>query len=104
MSDVGRKTVPDKGRLNREPPKPLSFLFTQKSCCCFFSAELERRVRNRVYTERQDDRYGGRVPSKKHKAKVGYLEKYPFFDWEPVKLFEKWCNMLMSAFAKNDCG
>ena len=58
-----------------------------------------------MYTERQDDRYGGRVPSKKHKAKVGYLEKYPFFDWEPVKLFEKWCNMLMSAFAKNkfDC-
>ena len=29
---------------------------------------------------------------------------YPFFDWEPVKLFEKWCNMLMFAFAKNDFG
>ena len=30
----------------------------------------------------------------------GYLETYPFFDWEPVKLFEKRFNMLMSAFAK----
>ena len=42
---------------------------------------------------------------KETKGKGGYLEKYPFFDWEPVKLFEKWCNMLMFAFAKNkfDC-
>ena len=38
------------------------------------------------------------------KNKGGYLEKYPFFDWKPVKLFEKWCNMLMFAFAKNDFG
>ena len=53
-----------------------------------------------MYTERQDDRYGGRVPSNKTKGKGGCLEKYPFFDWEPVKLFEKWCNMLMFAFAK----
>ena len=52
-----------------------------------------------MYTERQDDRFGGRV-IKETKGKGGYLEKYPFFDWEPVKLFEKWCNMLMFAFAK----
>ena len=38
------------------------------------------------------------------KSKGGYLEKYPFYDWEPVKLSEKWCNMLMSAFAKIDSG
>ena len=31
----------------------------------------------------------------------GYFEKYPFLDWELVKLFERWFNMLMSAFAKN---
>ena len=36
------------------------------------------------------------------KGKGGYLEKYPFFDWEPENLLEKWCNMLMFAFAKND--
>ena len=33
------------------------------------------------------------------KSKGGYLEKYPSFYWEPVKVFEKWCNMLMFAFA-----
>ena len=38
------------------------------------------------------------------KGKGGYLEMYPFFDLEPVKLFEKWCNILMFAFAKNDFG
>ena len=35
-------------------------------------------------------------------SKGGYLEKYPLFDWEPVTLFEKLFDMLMSAFAKND--
>ena len=39
---------------------------------------------------------------KEMKGKGGYLEKYPFSDWEPVKLFEKLCNMLMFAFSKND--
>ena len=34
----------------------------------------------------------------------GYLEKHPFFDWEPVKFSEKWFNVLMSAFAKDDFG
>ena len=41
---------------------------------------------------------------KETKGKGGYLEKYPFFDWEPVKLLEKWFNMLKFAFAKNDFG
>ena len=62
MSDVGGggKVIPDKGRLNRERPvtKALEFpFFTGKS----FSSELGRRVRDGVYTERQNDRYGGRV-------------------------------------------
>ena len=70
MLDVGRRTVPDKGDLNRERPvtKALEFPFcTGKRV---FSSELERTERDGVYTERQDDRYGGRVPSKKRKAKV----------------------------------
>ena len=74
LSDVGRKTVPDKGRLNRERPvtKALEFPFcTGKS---FFSLELERRVRDGVYTEIQDDRHGGRVPSEKRKAKITILK------------------------------
>ena len=74
MLAVGRKTVPGKGRLNRERPvtKALEFPFcTGKS---FFPSELERGVRDRVYTERQDDRHGGRVPSKKRKAKLAVLK------------------------------
>ena len=62
MSDVGRKTVPDKGCI----------LHWKE--VFFFSSELERRVRDGMYTERQDDRYGGRVPSKKRKAKVAILK------------------------------
>ena len=74
MLDAGRKTVPDKGRLNRERPvtKALEFPFcTGKR---FFSSELKRRVRDGVLTERQDDRYGGGIPSKKRKAKVAILK------------------------------
>ena len=37
---------------------------------------------------------------KETKGKGGYLEKYSFFDWEPVKLFEKWCSMFMFAFCE----
>ena len=73
MSNVGRKTVPDKGRLNRERQvtKALVSILHRKE---FFSSELERRVRDGVYAERQDDRYGGRLPSKKRKAKVAILK------------------------------
>ena len=35
-------------------------------------------------------------------CKGGYLEEYPIFDWESVKLLEKRFNMFMSAFAKSD--
>ena len=69
MSDVGRKTVPVKGRLNRE--RPVTKALSQERV---FSSELERRVRDGVYTERQEDRYGGRVPSTKQKAKVAILK------------------------------
>ena len=74
MSDVGRKTVPDIGRLIRKRPvtKAPAFPFcTEKK---IFSSELESRVRGGVYTDRQDDRYGDRVPSKKLKAKVAVLK------------------------------
>ena len=74
MSDVGRKIVPDKGRLNRERPvtKAIEFPFCIGK---IFSSELERRVRDGLYTERQDDiYYGGGVPSKKRKAKVAVLK------------------------------
>ena len=47
-------------------------------------AELERSVRDGVYTERQDDRYGGRV-LKATENKGGYLENYSLFDWQPVE-------------------
>ena len=70
MSDVRRKTVPDKGRLNRERPVTKALEFP--------SSELERRVRDGVYTERQDDRYGGRVPPRKRKAKVAILRSILF--------------------------
>ena len=29
--------------------------------------------------------------------KGGYIENYPFFDWQPVKCFEQWSNVFMSA-------
>ena len=78
MSDVGRKTVPDKGRLNRERPvtKALEFPFCTGNSCfvVVFSSEPEQRVRDRLYTEKQEDRYSGRVPSKKRKAKVAILK------------------------------
>ena len=50
----------------------------------------------------QRDRMAGMVAGyhKETKGKGGYLEKYPFFYWEPVELFERWCNILMFAFAK----
>ena len=41
---------------------------------------------------------------KETKGKGVYLDNCPFSDWEPVNFFEKWCNMLMFAFAKNDFG
>ena len=46
-----------------------------------FLSELERRVQDGAYTERQD---GGRVPPKKWKAKVVILKKYIFYDCEPA--------------------
>ena len=53
-------------------PKPLSFHLIEERV--FFSPELERRVRDGVYTERQGDRYGGRVPLNKRKAKEAILK------------------------------
>ena len=80
MSDVGRKVVPDKGRLNRERPVTKALDWKE----IFFSSELERTVRDGVYTESRDDIWWqGTI--KERESKGGYLEKYPFFDWESVK-------------------
>ena len=50
--------------------KGLCFHLAQESV---FASELERRVLG-VYTDRHDDRYGGRVPSKKRKTKKAILK------------------------------
>ena len=50
--------------------KGLSFNLAQESV---FASELERRVPG-VYTGRHDDRYGGRIPSKKQKTKMAILK------------------------------
>ena len=47
MSDVGRKVVPDKGRLNRKRPvnKALEFpSCTGKSCCFFIRTGTESAI------------------------------------------------------------
>ena len=53
-----------------------------------------------MHTERQDDKHGGRVPSKTRKARVAILKKCPFCDWQSMEFFERWFNMLVPAFAK----
>ena len=50
--------------------KGLSLHLAQESV---FASDLERRVLG-VYTERHDDRYGGRLPSKKRKTKMIILK------------------------------
>ena len=72
MSDVSREVVPDKGSLNGERPATKALKFP--SCTRVFSSELEWRMQEGVYAERHDDRYGGRVPSKKWKTKVAILK------------------------------
>ena len=55
MPDVGRKTVPDKGRLNKERPvtkAPSVSILHRKEFFLFFSSEVEQRVRDGVYRER----------------------------------------------------
>ena len=66
---MSRKVVLDKGSLNRERPvtKALKFPYCTRRevcfcVCVFFLSELEWTVREGVYTERTDDRYGGRIP------------------------------------------
>ena len=62
MLDVSRKVVPDKGSLNRERPVTKARKFPSSTRKIFFSSsELERSVREGVYTERNNERYGGRI-------------------------------------------
>ena len=35
-------------------------------------------------------------------SQSGYLENYSFFDWKPVKRFEKWSTVFVSASAENN--
>ena len=75
MSDGSRQVVPNKGTLSRERlvTKALKLpSCTRKSF--FFSCEREWKTREGVYTERHDDRLGGRIPSKKWKTKVAILK------------------------------
>ena len=61
---MSRKVVLDKGSLNRERPVTKALKFpscTRKSLFVFSPSELQRTLRG-VYTERTDDRYGGRMP------------------------------------------
>ena len=53
-TDVRRKVVPDKERLNRERPvtKALDFNFCAGAFFFFSPSELEWRVKDGVYTER----------------------------------------------------
>ena len=54
-----------------------------------------------MYTGRQVDRYGGRVLSKKRRAKLVILKKKKknhVFEWKPANLFEEWSNILMFVF------
>ena len=74
MSDVSRKFVPDKRSLNREHGVTRALKFPSCTRKSFPPFELERGVREGVYTERHDDRYGGSVPSKKRKTKVAILK------------------------------
>ena len=86
MSDVGRKTVPDKGRLNRERPvtKALEFPFcTGKSC--FFHRNWNGEYEMECTETGRQIRWQGTI--KETKGKGGYLEKCHFFGWEPVKVF-----------------
>ena len=67
---MSRKVVLDKGSLNRERPvtKALKFPYCTRErvfffcVCVFFLSELKWTVREGVYTERTDDRYGSRIP------------------------------------------
>ena len=55
-----------------------------------------------MFTDRHDDRYGGRIPSKKRKTKVAIFKIILSFFWQPVKCLEQWLNMFMSSLAKNN--
>ena len=73
MSDVGRKSVPNKGRLNRERPVTKALEFPFYTGFFFFHRNWNGEYEMEC-TERQDHRYGDRVPSKKRKAKVAILK------------------------------
>lgn len=54
--------------------------------------------------ERHNDRFGGKALSNKGKVTVAIFKLIPFFDWQPVKRFEKRSSVFMSAFVKSSFG
>ena len=56
-----QKVVLDKGSLHRDPPVTKALKFPSCTRKSFSPSELEWTVREGVYTERNDDRYGGRI-------------------------------------------
>ena len=101
MSDMGRKVVADKGRLNRERSVTKALEFPSCTGKIFFITTGTESAKWSVRREAgRQVWWQGTI--KETESKGSYLEEYNFFDWEPEKLCEKWFNMLMSAFAKND--
>ena len=91
MSDVGRKVVPGKGRLNTERPVTRALEFpscTEKKFFFFFffhqnwNGEYEMECIQRDWVTDMVAGYHQR-----NRKQRWLFEEYPFFDWEPVKLF-----------------
>ena len=74
VSYASRKVVPDNGSLNRERSvtKALRFLSCTKTI--FFNHQKWNGESESECKQEMDGRYGGRVPSKKRKAKVVILK------------------------------
>ena len=82
MSDVGRKTVSDKGRLNRKRPVTKALEFPLCTGKRFFIGAGTECTRRSVHRDTGwQIWWQGTI--KETKGKGGYLEKYPFFYWEP---------------------
>ena len=91
MSDVGRKTVPDKECLNRERPVTKAFEFPFCAGKSFFhrnwNGEYEMECTQR---DRMTDMVAGY--HQRNERQRWLLEKYPFFYWEPVNVVNMLCH------------
>ena len=111
MSDVSRKVVPDKGESEQRKTRVTKVLKVYLAQESFFSAELERRVRDGVYTKTDTmtgmvagdhkKRKKERQQNKKRKTKVDILKIILSLGGSWSVKYLQWSNMLMSALAKN---